>query len=288
MRKFLVIYHANCYDGFTAAWVAHLALDPNCDSPFAGAPESREGNQVTYHAATHGEDPPDVSNYDTVFILDFAYMPDVMNEIAEKVDRVVVLDHHQSTIERLRLLHDAGKIEAVFDITRSGALITWDYFNQDPAPALVRYVSDHDIWQHALPDTHEVSASIFSYEMSFLTWNFLATLPPEELARAGRHILRRHSNDVKALLPFATRATIGGHTVPIVNANHSYGSDVAHLLADGEPFAAYAWWDKDRLKVGLRSGPEGLDVAKIAEAYGGGGHKHASGFTLSSWSDLDK
>ena len=32
---------------------------------------------------------------------------------------------------------------------------------------------------------------------------------------------------------------------------------------------------------GLRSAPDGLDVAEIAEKFGGGGHKHAAGFRIS-------
>jgi len=36
----------------------------------------------------------------------------------------------------------------------------------------------------------------------------------------------------------------------------------------------------DPQKVSLRSRPDGADVSEIAKKLGGGGHKHAAGFSL--------
>jgi nanoRNase/pAp phosphatase (c-di-AMP/oligoRNAs hydrolase) len=58
-------------------------------------------------------------------------------------------------------------------------------------------------------------------------------------------------------------------------------SDAAHKLAQGNPFAA-CYWDTPNGRVfGLRSDENGLDVSAIAKNYGGGGHVHAAGFTVS-------
>jgi nanoRNase/pAp phosphatase (c-di-AMP/oligoRNAs hydrolase) len=46
------------------------------------------------------------------------------------------------------------------------------------------------------------------------------------------------------------------------------------------PFAA-CYWDTPAGRVfSLRSGENGMDVSVIAQKYGGGGHKHASGFRV--------
>jgi hypothetical protein len=66
--------------------------------------------------------------------------------------------------------------------------------------------------------------------------------------------------------------------VPVVNSP-ILQSEVGNVLAKGKPYAA-VWYD-DRNGVrrwSLRSDEDGLDVSKIAKAYGGGGHKHAAGF----------
>ena len=52
----LVIYHANCTDGFGAAYAAWKLL----------------GDRADYHPAKYGEAPPDVSGKNVV-VLDFSY-----------------------------------------------------------------------------------------------------------------------------------------------------------------------------------------------------------------------
>lgn len=60
MRK-LCIYHGNCADGFTSAWVVRKAL----------------GGEVDFHAGIYQDAPPDVSGKD-VLLVDFSdsmYLP---------------------------------------------------------------------------------------------------------------------------------------------------------------------------------------------------------------------
>ena len=70
--------------------------------------------------------------------------------------------------------------------------------------------------------------------------------------------------------------------MPCVNAPYHWSSDAAHVLAEGQPFAA-AWFDRgDGKRVfSLRSSADGADVGAIAKKYGGGGHRHSAGFAQS-------
>ena len=52
----VVIYHADCTDGFGAAYSAWKAL----------------GNRAEYHACKHGTNPPDIKGKNVV-ILDFSF-----------------------------------------------------------------------------------------------------------------------------------------------------------------------------------------------------------------------
>lgn len=73
---------------------------------------------------------------------------------------------------------------------------------------------------------------------------------------------------------------IGGHNVPVAAAPYALASDVAGTMAEGEPFAAtYVDGPKGRA-FSLRSRGDGLDVSRIAQAYGGGGHRGAAGFLM--------
>lgn len=57
------------------------------------------------------------------------------------------------------------------------------------------------------------------------------------------------------------------------------------IKADSD--AATYYDDSDGRRWSLRSTPEGADVAQIAEAFGGGGHKHAAGFRMTREEAID-
>ena len=57
-------------------------------------------------------------------------------------------------------------------------------------------------------------------------------------------------------------------------------SEIGHELLKKKPPLSIIWREKGgRISVSLRSDGS-VDVAAIAEKYGGGGHKSAAGFTL--------
>jgi nanoRNase/pAp phosphatase (c-di-AMP/oligoRNAs hydrolase) len=66
--------------------------------------------------------------------------------------------------------------------------------------------------------------------------------------------------------------------MPVVNCYEEIASDLLGELAMGHPFAA-CYHDVGALrKWSLRSSAAGIDVAEIAERFGGGGHQHSAGF----------
>lgn len=277
-KKILVVYHANCPDGFTAYWAARQYFD---DQPNV---------EVEYRAASHGDKHYPDFRVDEVYLLDFSYKRRKVQEIIRKAGKVIILDHHKSAIDDIGDLLKKGQLHGVLDINRSGALITWDYFfsDQEYTPDLIRYVSDRDLWKFELPHSKEINSAILSYEYTFENWQALAAKSIQELCLEGTSILRKHMKDVKELSKQARRGKILDYEVPIVNANYTHGSDIASMLAEGEPFAAYYWMRGEEIIFGLRSTKEGIDVAKIAEHFGGGGHKHAAGFTLSNGAEFDQ
>jgi len=262
MKK-LCIYHGNCADGFTSAWVVRKAL----------------GEDVEFHVGVYQDAPPDVEGRDVVMV-DFSYKRAVLEEIRERAASVLILDHHKTAEADLR---DLPGVVSVFDMNRAGARITWDHYfpNQEP-PKLLLHVEDRDLWRFALRKTREIQASVFAYPYEFKVWDFLMSADLEQLAVEGEAIERKHFKDIRELVGVVTRRmNIGGHNVPIANLPYTLTSDAGHLLAKGEPFAG-CYWDTPQGRVfSLRSTDEGLDVSAIAKQYGGGGHKNASGFRLS-------
>lgn len=276
----LVIYHANCADGFTAAWVVRRHFMQHC------------GVEPELLAAKYGDEPPDVSGR-RVVIVDFSYPRDVLIEMSRSVRSIVVLDHHKSAAADL-----AGLDFALFDMERSGAGLAWDwFFAEGPSvtapesrPWLVDYVEDRDLWRWALPRSREINATLATYDFDLNRWDVYGADKPEELRDLiddGAVILRYQAREVAKHVERARPASLWvsadlAHIVPVVNAT-TLISEIGNELARTYPFAVM-WFQREdgRFVYSLRSAaenPEHADVSEIAKALVGGGHKHAAGFT---------
>lgn len=262
MKNTLCIYHANCADGFGAAWAYRRA------NPFAD-----------FHAAGYGSAPPDVTGLNVV-IVDFSYKRPVLLDMAKQAKSILILDHHKSAQQDLiDLPHN---ITAVFDMERSGAMITWQtHFPDEEPPALIKHIQDRDLWRFELSHTKEIMAAVFSHPYTFKIWDNLMAASPELIIHQGEAILRKHNKDIQEISDSNSRyIKILGTTVPVCNAPHTMASDIGHILGKDQPYAATYQDTADCRKFSLRSAPDGADVSQIAQRFGGGGHKNAAGFSV--------
>ena len=275
--KTLCIYHANCADGFGAAWVVRQAL---------GA------ENVEFHAGHYGKPAPDVEGRD-VIIVDFSYPYELLVLLGHQARSILIIDHHKTAAEALAQLPTAPscfaewapstqRVGTVFDMNRSGAGLTWDYFNPgQPRPALINHIEDRDLWRFKLEGTREIQANLFSYPYDFEVWDALMNTPTSQLLADGKAIERKHHKDVTELVAGSKRRmVIAGFDVPVANLPYIHSSDAGHLMAIGEPFAACYQDTSEHRYFSLRSHDQGLDVGEIAKRYGGGGHRNAAGFKV--------
>lgn len=292
IKKPLVIYHGNCADGFSAAWVFYHMQD-----------KIEQG--FDFHAGIYGEIPPDCSDR-IVYLVDFSYKKAIVLEICKVAKKVILIDHHKTAIEDLKDLQDISSplyqknFDWYVDIERSGAMLAWDYWNNhvgeltytpgnssyEQPPMLLDYVQDRDLWKFKLPGSREVSASVFSNKYSFEKWDeLMLNKSIVSMEAEGHAIERKHHKDIEELLNVCQHmATIGGHSVPGANLPYTLASDACHKMAaaykDGTMFAAtYYDTGTDRI-YSLRSCHNGMDVSQIAAFYGGGGHRNAAGFKI--------
>ena len=281
--KPLIIYHGNCADGFTAAWVARRYFGVD------GA---------EYFAATHGEEPPLDQAHGRlvrahgrhVYLLDFCYKGETMEKLLRAAEKLTILDHHKTAVDEWGFLLEEGLAYGVFDMHRSGARLAWDWFFPGEAPPqALSVVEDRDLWRFRFTQTRAVMAAIFSYPYEFEVWDWLMQVDLDGLQQAGEGILRKQAKDIEEFLgENQYRLRIGGHVVPVANLPYFYASEAGHVLAEQAPFAA-VYWDTPTGRVfSLRSVEDGVDVSEVAKTYGGGGHVHAAGFQVSADHPLAK
>lgn len=256
------IYHGNCADGFGAAYAVW----------------KRFGDEVEYIPGTYGMPLPDMTGKAVLFV-DFSLKHVIMEALLEQAAGVFIIDHHKTALEDLQPLIDAKKLEGVFNMEKSGAMLTWEYYHAEEPPTLIKHIQDRDLWKFELPHTRNIQAALFSYPYDFAIWDALMHEDVDKLAADGIAIERKHFKDIKELLAVTQRSmVIGGHVVPVANLPYTMSSDAAGMLAEGQPFGA-CYWDTPGGRIfSLRSRQGGLDVSEIAKIYGGGGHPAAAGF----------
>lgn len=282
----LCIYHGGCDDGFGSAWIVRKAL----------------GESVEFHPGVYGKEPPDVTERD-LLLVDFSYKRPMLEALGRKAKSVLILDHHKTAAEDLTGLQAPfgpgwkrhldnvyqdtcegldGKMYALFDMNRSGAGITWDFFFADEKrPQFVNYLEDRDLWRKSLPGGDEFTIALRSYPQDFAVWDGLVECGAHSLIEEGASIQRYYRLRVEELKRSAYMAKLGDGLCWVSNAPYFAASEVAGELAErGLSFGAcYFEVEQGRFQYSLRSRAE-FDVSEVAKQFGGGGHKNAAGFTV--------
>lgn len=260
LRPVLCIYHQDCLDGIGAAWAVWRHF-------------KNLGIEIELVSAAYRDKLPDVDGK-MVYVVDFSYPREIMVEMLERAHAVVVLDHHTSAKKNLEGLF-------VVDESHSGAMLAWKYFNHAPPPEGLLYVEDRDLWQFKYPNTNYWVTAAFSYPFNVEQFDALINTDPLDLIEEGRTLLRKHEQDTDRVAMNARMMKCLGFEVPVVNANIFFASDLGNILSKDYPFALVYMDLPEGRKYSIRCQKDsGFDVSAIAEYFGGGGHKDASGFLI--------
>ena len=256
-----VIYHADCTDGFGAAYSAWKCL----------------GNRAEYYPCKHGTPPPDVKGKNVV-ILDFSFDNKTTKKMIADAAALIVIDHHKSAVVEL---HDIPNTH--FDMTKSGAILAWEWFHpgKEP-PKFIRYIQDRDLWTWVLEYSKEFSAAFDMVPFEFEEFEkFEDDSVFDDACKRGSYILAYSKTVVKKVCEKAQRRKFNGRDILVVNASH-WMSEIGARLAPDCDFALIWYWDHEskNTKVSLRAFHETADVSEVSKKFGGGGHRKAAGFQL--------
>lgn len=264
-KKIIVFYHKNCWDGFSGAWAAWKKL----------------GNKADYVGVKPGEAPDFSVKGKDVYLIDTAFPAPAMKKFLKDNSKLVVLDHHVSNKEVVKI-----STERSYVMNHSGAVIAWNYFHpKKPVPVFLKYVEDVDIWKWKLPYTAEISAASEGVDQDFKVWSKLVAVIEDPKRRKvyitrGANMLEYSNRMMDTIMENAQVVKFAGHKCLAVNSP-VLRSEIGHALVKKMPHVSIIWSDKgDRRAVSLRSDGK-VDVSKLAQKYGGGGHKAAAAFRLS-------
>lgn len=266
--EILIVYHANCVDGFTAAWCAYQKWGDKAEyAPFNNLGEKLEvdGRDVTF--------------------LDCCPKREQLLSFKARAKSLTVLDHHITNQK------DCGDIEGCrFDLSKSGAMIAAEEYGivtpRNTVPLLVQYVQDQDLWKMEMPSTREIRASIMAEPFSFENWKVLC----EEVENSretkiieGKAIIKSSQKEMDYLKAKIIPMRFCGYDqVPVVNMAHGDISSMLNEMAKTSPAGFAVAWHQAKegvFKYSLRS-CNSFDCAELAsKEFGAGGHPKAAGFS---------
>lgn len=293
MNRPIVFYHADCLDGFGAALAAWYAL----------------GDAAHFRPMHYGmrRDPSGMAGAD-LLVLDFSFPPDELYAMAAHARSVLQIDHHATARDmwadrlhpsgpgKLHTFSDPQRGVAVsFDMEKSGARLAWEhFFPARPVPRALLLIEDQDLWRFALPDSRAFCAALRLLPFEFDVWKPVLEASERiddalycRMIDEGDAIVRFQQAEIERLAAgkLVTPVLLPGADGPVsglaINASALFTSELGDRLARRSGTFGLVWnlAADGEVKASLRACGK-VDVARLAEGFGGGGHPNAAGFRL--------
>lgn len=263
-KKIAILYHKQCLDGFTSAWIANLYF----------------GSKAEYIPLVHQTPMPRNLAGKEVYMIDFCYNADAMEKIKNIASKVVVIDHHISQKEAMKISD-----EYLYDVKHSGSALAWQYFfGSSKVPKIVSYVEDMDIWKNKIKDSEPVLAVLNTVEFDFKKWSSFAkkmetAKTRTEIVKEGNAILKGENEMIRNIIQSAEPVKILGKNALAVNSPVLV-SKIGNILATAADGLGIVWCVKSgKIKISIRAVGK-ADAQKIAVKFGGGGHVGAASFNI--------
>lgn len=270
------VHHNNCIDGTVAAAV-FLEYYPHAQTfPLR-------------HGFTEDNIAPILDAIDSstdVYTLDCALG---VEQFLEQAQSVTTIDHHRAIHDELSdRTKEHGRFSLVYDSTKSGASLAWEYFfPQRDEPWLVTFAEDIDLfrWQYS-PESDYAAGYLSMLRNKPDEMRQLLHTDKDEILPLGKVIHEYAQKNVNDYLKKAEPLwlTINGHSIPAFD-NTYYKSEIGNIKSQEHdcPAIIFSIYGHN-VTMSIRSlkghEPNALAVAQMLD---GGGNPHSAGARV----DLD-
>lgn len=267
LKDTVIIYHKHCQDGFAAAWAAWRKF----------------GDAASYIPISYGDEIPEGVEGKEVYVVDFSFNAEKLPILEAKARKLVVIDHHKGAES-----HVKATKEHVFDTSRSGAYLTWQYFHPEvKIPVFLEYIDEGDRYAVTLPDSDTIGIYVFTRPFSFEAFDSLCEEMEDEKNRPnviekGRLLMEYRDRVAEPALNSIHFIELAGLIIPAINMTlpmdeRSYTLHKVYALYP--PISMSYRYDEGEWKCALRSNGE-INCAELAQKFGGNGHPGSAGFSI--------
>ncbi len=267
--KTLCIYH-NDADGRSSAAIVRRALGP----------------EVVLCEMKYGDSLPleDILVSEHIIIVDFSLPREDMERLAA-YHKITWIDHHKTALEEMGDL--AADWPGIRDTSEAACVLTWRYFfPETPVPRAITLIGDRDIWRWAHAETGAFNEGLFQLNTNPYNdrlWQPLLDddkdLVAELIAHGG--ILRdaRLRGIESSVARYGYEVEFEGYRTLAINLRGS--GDLGEQIRNHGYEIAYCYVEtvhENELITYVTLYSNTVDVAAIAQRFGGGGHAGAAGF----------
>jgi uncharacterized protein len=292
----IVSHGPSCLDGVMAA--ATIARFFDGDRVIAHLPGNSESDHAIQHLKIR-----DKAEGDEIWITDLSWTQpktaEHLKQLAAAGARIFWIDHHRTAVSRA----DAPEFKVPFagkvlSEQYSAARLTFDYLKHRegelPSPekrqafeAFRRFTEiadDHDRWVHHIPESPDWALAVQTLGGAASYREVIRLREPKmsrrlrEALLSGQDAMHRSIELAKATL--VERPLSNGVSIRTACC-FGYSSEVAAHLYENTTRTVVALFDLRSQGVSLRRSADcDVDLSKVAEQFGGGGHAAASGFMI--------
>jgi oligoribonuclease NrnB/cAMP/cGMP phosphodiesterase (DHH superfamily) len=244
------------------------------------------GAEVWLYEMDYGDSVPleRILTSDHIIIVDFSLPRSEMEKLAA-YHQLTWIDHHKSSLEEMKGLSESWP--GVRDINEAACVLTWGYFYPDqPIPRAVTLIGDRDIWRWAEADTGAFNEGLYQLDTRAYNerlWGPLLDDDADTLAKIienGKVLRDARLRDIRrTLLRWGFPVRFEDHRTLAVNIRGS--GDIGQQIRNMGYEIAYCYVDNlqnGELITFVTLYSDEVDVSKIAQRFGGGGHSGAAGF----------
>lgn len=266
----VIIAHSSCPDGTASAWFL-LRIHPTAYVHFVHERDFNKDTKMPQLADRH------------IILADWCYPINILRRLSAVVSKLTIYDHHDTAREWCEEATRLGA-EVHFDVTKCGAELCADAVNYHPWWLV--HIRDRDLWLWEDKNSKAFSAAFFEKGIRLGTLDEFHQSNPEDVYAYGRTILAHEKWALDRVTRTAQRCIIES-ILSIVVQSPTWGSELGNeLLECSDAHVAIVvryCFRTNRHFISLRSRPESghnhVNVARICEKYGGGGHPCAAGFS---------
>jgi oligoribonuclease NrnB/cAMP/cGMP phosphodiesterase (DHH superfamily) len=204
---------------------------------------------------------------------------------------IIIIDHHENAVIRLKELSNYENIQIIYDIKKSGCMLTWEYCYNEPMPLVVKHIGDKDIWNFG-KDTEAYSLGYSEYLDQFdseLRTTMIKILLSnyyylhKVFIEKGNQLLDKYKAEASKYFDnMKIRTEYIDREYKIIDIECSNNNIYKYLieLAPDADVLRILHTSNIKKTYSLRSLKPDICVDGIARFYGGNGHKKAAGYSV--------